>query len=214
MAFLDSFFLNEAEEDAFGGSENDIMPDTANQGGGSEEPANDQTTDQQDQSTDDQNTDDQGGDDTGDDTDGDDSFGAAGDDAASDADAMGGEGGGDAGAPAAGADPNAGAENQVKLNPFIKLKYIDKLTRMKIVLVDTIKIVSELQDDQISDEIKLFIVNSATAINNKISLILSTKVNELEADNLEKIYIAFEGKVSIINDLIKSSKTNKKSDEK
>lgn len=206
MAFLDSFFLNEAEEDAFGGSENDIMPDTANQGGGSEEPANDQTTDKQDQSTDDQNTDDQGGDDTGDD-----SFGASGDDAASDADAMGTEGGGDSGSPITGMDPT---ENQVKLNPFIKLKYIDKLTRMKIVLVDTIKIVSELQDDQISDEIKLFIVNSATAINNKISLILSTKVNELEADNLEKIYIAFEGKVSIINDLIKSSKTNKKSDDK
>lgn len=211
MAFLDSFFLNEAGEDAFGGSENDIMPDTANQGGGSEEPANDQTTDQQDQSTDDQNTDDQGGDESGDDMGGDDSFGAAGDDAASDADAMGTEGGGDSGSPITGMDPT---ENQVKLNPFIKLKYIDKLTRMKIVLVDTIKILSELQDDQISDEIKLFIINSATAINNKISLILSTKVNELEADNLEKIYIAFEGKVSIINDLIKSSKNSKKSDDK
>lgn len=199
------FFLSEAGEDSFGAAGDDIASSADSMGGGQEVSTN--NTSSTDGNQDDQSQQQDGQDETqqdGSDDGGEDSFGAAGDDISNDADSMGSE---DTSA-GAGSTPDAsggmGTENEVKLNPFIKLKYIKKLTHMKIILVDTIKLVSKMTEDEISDEIKLFIINSATSINEKISLILSMKVNELEADNLEKIYIAFEGKVSIINDLLKS----------
>ncbi len=198
------FFLNEAGEDSFGSAGDDIANSAESMGGGQEVATDD--TSSTDGNQDDQTPQQDGQDDTqqdGSEDGGEDSFGSAGDDISSDADAMGSED-----TSAGGTTPDAssgmGTENEVKLNPFIKLKYIKKLTHMKIILVDTIKLVSKMTEDEISDEIKLFIINSATSINEKISLLLSMKVNELEADNLEKIYIAFEGKVSIINDLLKT----------
>jgi len=99
-------------------------------------------------------------------------------------------------------DPAEAGEDQVNLNPYIKLIYIDKLNKMKDVLTNTHYVVDNLSDEDLSLEIKSFIQQTIDGLADKIGLILSDKIDELEADNLEKLYIALQSKVKLISQLL------------
>lgn len=154
-----------------------------------------------DSGSDDGATDDAGGDDMGGDDLGGGGDGMGTDDGSASA-------GGDAGMNNGSAAP-APTENSVKLNPYIKIIYMKKLGNLRKVLSNIRYRLIDTTSDEVNSTIKQFILDNIQEINKQINILLTTKINELEGDNLEKIYVAFRAKIKLISNLIEKAVEDK-----
>ena len=87
---------------------------------------------------------------------------------------------------------NSDDDKEVKLNPYIKLTYIKKLSKLSFNLNNLYNSISA--SSKFEPSLKNFILAEINNIRDKIKIILVGKINHLENDNLIKLYDLFKKK--------------------
>jgi len=105
---------------------------------------------------------------------------------------------------------NSDDDKEVKLNPYIKLTYIKKLSKLSFNLNNLYNSISA--SSKFEPSLKNFILAEINNIRDKIKIILVGKINHLENDNLIKLYDLFkkktDGLISIITKELSKQKKN------
>ena len=105
---------------------------------------------------------------------------------------------------------NSDDDKEVKLNPYIKLTYIKKLSKLSFNLNNLYNSISA--SSKFEPSLKNFILAEINNIRDKIKIILVGKINHLENDNLIKLYDLFkkktDGLITIITKELSKQKKN------
>lgn len=105
---------------------------------------------------------------------------------------------------------NTDDDKEVKLNPYIKLTYIKKLSKLSFNLNNLYNSISA--SSKFEPSLKNFILAEINNIRDKIKIILVGKINHLENDNLIKLYDLFkkktDGLITIITKELSKQKKN------